>query len=193
MTSAAANVVSANGGSGVLISGASATSNLIAGNFIGTDLSATIHLGNGANGVKTQDATNNTIGGTAAGAGNTIAFNGHNGVLVDTGAGNAILSHLIFDNGNLGIELINNGNNNQAAPLLLSAVQTDHGTQVVGMLPPQGSPTGILFNTSRTGFNVSEMGKTGSSQFLFATAHVALRLHREAPQCRSVRRAWNLR
>ena len=133
-TSAAANVISANGGSGVLISGASAMSNLISGNFIGTDLSATIHLGNAVDGVTIQDASNNTIGGTAAGAGNTIVFNGNDGVLVDTGTGNAILSDLIFANGNLGIELINNGNDNQAAPRLLSAVQTGSGTMIVGML-----------------------------------------------------------
>lgn len=35
--------------------------------------------------------------------------------------------------------------------------------------PAHGSPTGIVFNTSGTGFNVTENGKTGSSIFLFAT------------------------
>jgi uncharacterized protein (TIGR03118 family) len=34
---------------------------------------------------------------------------------------------------------------------------------------PHGSPTGIVFNTAKTGFNVTENGKTGSSVFLFAT------------------------
>jgi uncharacterized protein (TIGR03118 family) len=33
-----------------------------------------------------------------------------------------------------------------------------------------GAPTGTVFNTSGTGFDVSENGKTGSSVFLFATA-----------------------
>ena len=33
-----------------------------------------------------------------------------------------------------------------------------------------GTPTGIVYNTSGTGFDVSENGKTGSSVFLFATA-----------------------
>jgi uncharacterized protein (TIGR03118 family) len=36
-------------------------------------------------------------------------------------------------------------------------------------LPSHGSPTGIVFNTGGTGFNISESGKTGSSVFLFAT------------------------
>lgn len=35
--------------------------------------------------------------------------------------------------------------------------------------PAHGSPTGIVFNTSGSGFNVSEGGKSGSSIFLFAT------------------------
>ena len=34
---------------------------------------------------------------------------------------------------------------------------------------PQGTPTGTVFNTSGTGFDVSENGKTGSSVFLFDT------------------------
>ncbi len=36
-------------------------------------------------------------------------------------------------------------------------------------VPAHGSPTGIVFNTSGTGFDVSENGKSGSSVFLFAT------------------------
>jgi hypothetical protein len=133
-TTAAANVISANGGSGVFIAGVSATSNLIAGNFIGTDVSATISLGNRGDGVTIQNASNNTIAGTVTGAGNVIAFNHHDGVLVDTGTGNAILSDLIFSSGNLGIELLNNGNNDLSAPRLLAASQTDSGTMVVGMV-----------------------------------------------------------
>jgi uncharacterized protein (TIGR03118 family) len=35
--------------------------------------------------------------------------------------------------------------------------------------PPNGSPTGIVFNTSKTGFSVTEGNKTGSSVFLFDT------------------------
>jgi titin len=135
----AGNLIAANGGSGVVISaitGVLIQSNLIEGNFIGTDASGTINLGNAADGVTIQgaDASNNTIGGTAAGAGNTIAFNGHDGVLVDTGTGNAVLSDLIFANGNLGIELINNGNNNQAAPMLTAAISDGTNTVIQGVL-----------------------------------------------------------
>jgi titin len=136
-TTAAANIIAANGGSGVVISGVQgyARFSLIESNFIGTDATATLNMGNAADGVTiNQSASNNTIGGTAAGAGNVIAFNGHDGVLVDTGTGNAILSDLIFANGNLGIELINNGNHNQAAPVLTGAFPDGPNMVIQGVL-----------------------------------------------------------
>ena len=60
-------------GGGVLIDG-SATGNLVAGNYIGTDLTGTKALGNALVGVEIADsASNNTIGGTAAGDRNLIS------------------------------------------------------------------------------------------------------------------------
>jgi titin len=126
----AGNVISGNQANGVLISG---TGEVIQGNDIGTDSTGTLALGNASNGVSIT-GSNNTIGGTSAAAGNTIAFNGNDGVLVNTGTGNAILSDLIFSSGNLGIELINNGNHNQAAPVLTSAVEDGVNTVIQGTL-----------------------------------------------------------
>ena len=70
----AGNVVSANVQGGIQIQNTSATGNLIEENFIGTDPSGTINLGNGGNGIWVM-TSNNTVGGTSTGAGNTIAFN----------------------------------------------------------------------------------------------------------------------
>jgi hypothetical protein len=130
----AGNVISGNKANGILLAGA--FNNIIQGNLIGTDISGTKPLGNGANGVAIQTPFGelNTIGGTLPRAGNTIAFNGNDGVLVDTGRDNAILSDLIFSSGHLGIELINNGNNNQAPPQLLKAVQAGPNTVIRGIL-----------------------------------------------------------
>ncbi len=43
-----------------------------------------------------SSASNNTIGGTVSGAGNTIAFNSGDGVFVSSGTSNAILGNFIF-------------------------------------------------------------------------------------------------
>ncbi|HEY2413676.1 MAG TPA: hypothetical protein VGI40_15610 [Pirellulaceae bacterium] len=110
----AGNVVAGANGPGISL--VDATGNLIAGNFIGTDLSATVDLGNGgpsnAGGIFVS-STGNTIGGTDGGAGNTIAFNRGPGVIVSgsTGAVSAaILGNHIFSNTKgLGIDLSGDG------------------------------------------------------------------------------------
>ncbi len=54
---------------------------MIAGNFIGTDPTGKVALGNRQNGV-TIIGSNNTIGGTADGAGNVISGNGEQGIFI---------------------------------------------------------------------------------------------------------------
>jgi titin len=115
-TAAARNVISGNDGAGVLITDSAASGNVVEGNFIGTQADGATPLGNGAWGVLiTSQAANNTVGGTAAGAGNLIAFNGDDGVLVGgtagstgnalAGTGNSVLGNSIFGNGKVGIDL----------------------------------------------------------------------------------------
>ncbi len=105
-TAAAANVISANQW-GLRIDGATAVQNLVEGNLIGTDSTGTKPLGNEINGVViSTSASNNTLGGTVAGAGNTIAYNVAAGVSVASGTGDSILSNAIFSNGHLGIDLV---------------------------------------------------------------------------------------
>ena len=102
----AGNVVSGNDSEGILINGVGAVGNLVQGNSIGTDVTGTASLGNVFQGVDIRDnASDNTIGGTAEGAGNTIAFNGGIGVLAVSGTGNGILGNSIFSNTQLGIDL----------------------------------------------------------------------------------------
>jgi parallel beta-helix repeat protein len=132
----AGNVIAANGQDGIKVDGIFASGNVIAGNFIGTDPSGTLALGNGGNGVSVL-VSNNTVGGTAAGAGNTIAFNKGAGVAVSGGTtttGVAILSNAIFSNGDLGIRLAPDTNNSQAAPALIGAVSYQESTFIAGTL-----------------------------------------------------------
>ncbi|MGQ9866773.1 MAG: beta strand repeat-containing protein, partial [Pseudanabaenaceae cyanobacterium] len=108
-TAAARNLISGNGiAGGVLLTGSNTKNNQIIGNFIGTDVTGTQALGNQTGGVSIgNSAQNNQIGGTNPGQGNTIAFNGANGVaLASTNpVGNQILQNSIFANGALGIDL----------------------------------------------------------------------------------------
>jgi parallel beta-helix repeat protein len=105
----AGNVISGNNSDGVLIFGATATGNQVQGNYIGTDASGTLDLGNAAHGVVVEDARNFSVGDMTPGAGNTIAFNGDTGVFVaDTGSGAAwgrIVGNSVFSNALLGIDL----------------------------------------------------------------------------------------
>ncbi|MCI0488769.1 MAG: DUF11 domain-containing protein, partial [Blastocatellia bacterium] len=102
-TAGARNIISGNGNFGVSMSGR----NFLQGNFIGTDVTGTKPIGNGGSGVFVVGGFNNRIGGTDAGAGNIIAFNGGNGVEIEpnSGSGTSILSNSVFSNNGLGIDL----------------------------------------------------------------------------------------
>jgi CSLREA domain-containing protein len=108
------------GNPSVSITGSGATGNKVEGNYIGTDAAGTQPLGNSGNGVIVlSEASNNTIGGSTAGAGNFISGNGGDGVEVNyyrdsndpdsndptPATGNRILSNSIYDNDALGIDL----------------------------------------------------------------------------------------
>src|SRR6185503_11114537 len=80
----ARNVLSGNGFSGVAIIVNTSIGNQVLGNNIGTDLTGTANIGNADPGIFIQDAQNNAIGGSVAGARNVITGN-----LVGIGAGNS--------------------------------------------------------------------------------------------------------
>jgi hypothetical protein len=74
------------------------------GNYIGTDKTATKNFGNRIMGVFLSTAFQ-TVGGTGAGQGNVIAYNGWVGILVaDFAFGNPIRGNRIFKNGIGGVE-----------------------------------------------------------------------------------------
>ena len=74
------NTISGNDGDGLVIQGGG---NAVFGNKIGTDVAGASKLGNGRNGIRITGAgSDNIIGGTAAGAGNTISGNGQNGIWI---------------------------------------------------------------------------------------------------------------
>ena len=92
---------------GILVAGGN-NSVVIQGNKIGTDITGALPLGNAGSGICVSGFTTNltgTIGGTAAGAANRIAFNGAQGVQLEAQTGWSILGNSIDSNGGLGISL----------------------------------------------------------------------------------------
>lgn len=91
-TAAARNVISANGGEGIFVEYTGASSNVIQGNYIGTDATGTAGRGNTYEGITILVGGGNQIGGTAGGAGNLISANGarnlNGGIYVGDSGGN---------------------------------------------------------------------------------------------------------
>lgn len=154
-SASARNVISGNSFHGVALGGCFGGTSTVQGNFIGTDVAGTAPLPNGSDGVNiSSDHHDALIGGTVAGAGNTIAFNGGGGVNVvtDNSCGqpainNAILGNSILRNTSLGINLGTPGvnandpgdtdtgaNNLQNFPVLTTATSAAGSTSVTGSL-----------------------------------------------------------
>ena len=166
-TTAARNVISGNTGDGVVISGALATMNLVEGNYIGIDQSGLKPLGNGLDGVRLDGASNDSIGGTAAGAGNVISGNPGNGIQVLAGAtATVIVGNLIgtdkngataLGNGQAGVYLNNVGGNTvggttTAARNVISG-NTGDGVLITGALATMNLVEGNYIGTDSTGTN----------------------------------------
>lgn len=123
-TTFAGNVISANGGDGISIDGAQTASNVVRGNLIGTDIGGVLDLGNAQRGVGIwNDAKNNTIGGTTAGARNLIGGNGWDGVGIigQNSTGNVVSGNWIgvdvtgsleIPNDTYGVVIFGNASNN---------------------------------------------------------------------------------
>ena len=138
--SGAGNLISGNVLIGVILSGIFGGNIPVQGNYIGTQADGTSPLGNGSHGVRLS-SWNNTIGGPAAGAANTIAFNGGHGVggcpnCTTDAKNNQISQNSIHSNAGLGIDLGVDGvtandlgdsddgdNRLQNFPVLTSAIQ----------------------------------------------------------------------
>jgi hypothetical protein len=119
------NVISGNGADGIQLETANAT---VLGNFIGTDPAGQAAAPNQGNGI-TISGTATIVGGTDAGAGNIIAFNGQSGIVMNPP--NGIQGNSIFSNGSKGIDVqddIDSSIHKLMAPQLSYAVESPGST-----------------------------------------------------------------
>ncbi len=180
LAAGAGNVICAASQEGIwIINGTTGT--IIRGNYIGTDITGTIDLGNGDSGIGIGNmgvaSSNNITGGTVAGARNIIAFNRRSGIVVDkstsgSSVDNAVLGNAIYGNAGLGIDLDDiyaspaspgvtandpgdndtGGNNRQNFPVLVSATATGSQVTITGSLnSTAGSTFRIEFFSSTAG------------------------------------------
>ncbi len=173
---------------GILIDAGSG--HTIQGNFIGTDPTGALDLGNGRAGIQVSVATvpdsDILIGGTGPGEANFIAFNGSSqnrrgGVGVSSGRGITIRGNRIYSNGaalgeaGLGIDL---DNSDDAAVTPNDAGDADTGTndlqnfpilQSVEHLGPQGNGStrilGKFHSTASTTFDLDFYSNPACAQF----------------------------
>ncbi len=184
------NIIGSNNGNGITVSGADASVNNVFANFIGTDETGTVAIGNTENGVLlTNGATLNTIGGPGSGVGNTIAFNGESGIALDptAGIGNNLDPNSIYGNTLLGIDLGGDGlptandpqdadtgpNNLQNYPVITGIQNVGGDLIVTYMLDSHPSNTsygtnGVLIEFFKTD-NLGQ-GKTFIGSDLYTTA-----------------------
>ncbi len=140
------NVISGNGAHGIDVRGATSTRATIMDNLIGTAADGSSDLGNDGSGVYVgSHAFDNTVDE------NTIAFNGGDGVTIESGVENTIWENAIHSNSELGIDLggdgvtLNDGgdgdtgpNNRQNFPTLSSVAAKEGRVAIRGSI--DGAP-----------------------------------------------------
>ncbi len=146
----AGNLVSENGASGIRITNSTACT--IQGNFIGTDISGTASLPNTFSGVVLQaGADGNTVGGSAAGAGNLISGNGGDGISINAADGNTVEGNLIGTDA-AGTAAVANGDDG------ITVIATSTGNTIGGDTAEQRN---VISGNTRSGISID--GATGNT------------------------------
>ncbi len=184
-TVAERNVISGNSSGGVVISGAGSTGNQVRGNYLGTNAAGTAALANGNGVIINLGATNNTIGGTAAGQANVISGNTFDGVRMldsDTSA-NTVAGNLIGTNaagtadlGNSvhGVSIFNGAHDNTVGGTVAAARNVISGNDVngVSISAPGSTGNSVLGQLHR----VERCGKCSNRQHRGRRGHLHQRV-----------------
>jgi hypothetical protein len=150
----ARNVISGNTRQGIDING---NGNVVEGNYIGTDPSGTVAVANGGDGIRfASGAANNTVGGTAAGAGNLISGNSQYGVQIT--AGNNSAAAPCDNNSVLGNYIGTNAAGDAAIPNQYSGVIIEGGGQYNTIGGNVAGARNIISGNSIDGITISDVG-----------------------------------
>jgi CSLREA domain-containing protein len=149
------NVISANGGHGVMISnGTNITGNRVQGNRIGIAATSDTDLGNLGSGVNVH-GPGNDIGGPASGQGNVVIGNAGNGIRVAGGfsAGNTIAGNTVAQNDLQGIRI--EFGPQTVGPGNIVAENGDNGVRVSPTAPGVRITANQILNNGALGINLS--------------------------------------
>lgn len=148
---------------GMFISGC--TANFVEGNYIGTDVTGSIAIGNLWAGIYFYDGGNsNTVGGTSSGQGNLISGNSHYGIRIEKSTGNILEGNLIgttisgesdLGNGSDGIYILDDSHSNTIGGTDPGAGNSIAFNEQSGICVKSGHGNSILCNPM---FSNAELG-----------------------------------
>jgi titin len=147
--------------------------NTIVGNYIGTDTSGTVALGNNADGIWIRNTSNNTIGGTTAATRNVIADNNY-GILISeaSATNNQVLGNYIGTDASgtigLGIQTdglrISSASNNTVGGVTLGSRNIFSGGENCGVAILGASATGNQVLGNYIGTDVTGTSAIGNGR-----------------------------
>jgi parallel beta-helix repeat protein len=148
------NVISANGGDGVLLQGTGSTANKVTANFIGTDINGTAALGNGGAGIRLSDAAGNTIGGILGSDDNVISANRLQGIEISGTAAttNQVTGNLIGTDRTGRVALGN----------IMAGVQIESGASNNTIGGTGSDDRNLISGNGQRGINILDAGSTGN-------------------------------
>ncbi len=165
-TTAARNIISGNGYTGIILNGAGVTNNLVQGNYVGTDFTGSNAVPNLQIGIGVWGrATGNLVGGTNVGAANVVSGNLEDGILLsDIGTSNNIVQANLagtdpsgksaLPNGDAGIVIQNGANDNLIGGLQPGAGNLASANGYSGIIVSGAGTTGNLIQGNLAGTDI---------------------------------------
>ena len=154
------NVISGNTLAGITFQSTDTSNNVVEGNWIGLDATGNVSIPNQGAGVEFLDgASDNTLGGTVAGAGNVISGNAVAGVLVGYYSTNTAAANIIIQGNLIGTDPTGTSSIGNTGPGIL----LEDGTtgDIIG--GPTIGARNIISGNTGDGVEITGSGTTGNS------------------------------